>query len=207
MDDIPMWKCPSCEDLNAIGLDKCRCGELRPAAFSIKFIEPQSPLGLELLEKDTPTPPKSRKSPAKRQKGVSKKESKPKKKDALENDFYTAWQTYGTGHTVTRQYAVKSNRYVTPKRRNPKTYNIDFCWVGLKFCVEIQGGTYGNGAHSRGAGYAADRKRIRDLSFMGWIVWEYTTDDLKPNTLYDTILEVSAFIKQIEAVLVQERAA
>lgn len=121
-----------------------------------------------------------------------------KPKDKLENDFYEAWQTYGTGHTVTRQLAVKSKRHFTPKRHSPKTYKIDFAFCDLSFCIEIQGGTHRNGRHNRGAGYAADRKRIRDLNFMGWTVWEYTTDDLQPNTIYDTILEVSEFINQLE---------
>jgi crossover junction endodeoxyribonuclease RusA len=74
MDDIPMWTCPVCQDLNAIGLDKCRCGELRPAAFSIKFIEPQSPLGLELLELSTPNAAKRGKSASKGKKEASKRQ-------------------------------------------------------------------------------------------------------------------------------------
>lgn len=48
MDDIPMWKCPSCEDLNAIGLEVCRCGERRPSAYSIRFIAENTPLAQEL---------------------------------------------------------------------------------------------------------------------------------------------------------------
>lgn len=79
MDDIPMWLCPSCKDLNAVGLEVCRCGELRPSAYSIRFIEPQSPLALELLELSTPNAAKRGKSPVKRQKEVSKKEPKLRK--------------------------------------------------------------------------------------------------------------------------------
>lgn len=209
---LDAWLCKACNDVspgyNFPSEHVCRwCGAAKPDVVSLEQISVNSPAALELMGQQPQKAAKRGKLPVKGQKQASENETKLSKKEALELRFLSNWERFGTGHTVTRQYVVKSGRHVTPKTRKPKTYKIDFAWPELMFAAECQGGTYKNGAHSRGAGYAADRKRIRDLSLMGWTVWEYTTDDLQDSTIISTILEVNEKIRQIEAGLVKELAA
>ncbi len=42
------WQCPICKELNALSLEKCRCGEQRPPAVAIREIDVNTPLGQEL---------------------------------------------------------------------------------------------------------------------------------------------------------------
>jgi len=41
--------------------------------------------------------------------------------------------------------------------------------------VEIDGGTWVQGRHTRGAGYESDCRKINAATAMGWRVWRFTT--------------------------------
>lgn len=64
-----------------------------------------------------------------------------------------------------------------PRRR----WSIDFAWVSQRVAVEIEGGTYSGGRHSRGAGYAADCEKYNALALDGWTLLRYTGDMLHNN--------------------------
>jgi very-short-patch-repair endonuclease len=83
-----------------------------------------------------------------------------------------------------RQHQVKF-----PGMRNP--YRLDFAWVGVQVCAEVQGGIWVNGAHNRPQGYAHDRKRMNRLVIAGWRVLEYTPDAV---TSGDAAVEIVKFL-------------
>jgi len=56
--------------------------------------------------------------------------------------------------------------------------HVDFAWPDRRVCVEIQGGSWTRGAHTRGAGYAKDRMLNNKRQLAGWIVLEFTSDHL-----------------------------
>jgi len=196
---ISVWSCLRCNEPNHETATKCsHCGEASNPMPRLWELSIGSELGKEIMKRIGLEVPEKVPRQAKRgEKAAKPSQRKQTNKEKLETDFNTTWERYGTGQKVTRQHAVKSLRYFTPKKRQAKTYNLDFAWPELLFAVEIQGGTYRNGAHSRGKGYSEDRKRIRDLRFMGWTVFEYTTDDLQPNTIYGTILEVNDYMDML----------
>jgi very-short-patch-repair endonuclease len=78
--------------------------------------------------------------------------------------------------------------------RNP--YRLDFAWVAVKVCVEVQGGIWVAGAHNRPLGYIRDRKRINRLVINGWRVLEYTPDVVRSG---DAAAEIVKFLLSLES--------
>lgn len=59
-----------------------------------------------------------------------------------------------------------------PKRR----WRFDFAWPDEMIAVEIEGGVYSRGRHTRGAGYISDMEKYNEAQRMGWQVYRFTTD-------------------------------
>lgn len=56
-----------------------------------------------------------------------------------------------------------------------RLWRADFAWTGAaRLLVEVQGGVYARGRHTRGAGYEADRLRQNEAVLLGWRVLEFT---------------------------------
>ena len=47
---------------------------------------------------------------------------------------------------------------------------MDFAWPEYKVGVEVQGGIWARGAHTRGAGYMRDCSKLDDAQLQGWIL-------------------------------------
>ena len=62
-----------------------------------------------------------------------------------------------------------------PTRR----WRSDFAWPERKILVEIEGGTWTNGRHTTGAGFAKDCEKYNTATEYGWRVFRYTGDDVK----------------------------
>ena len=55
-----------------------------------------------------------------------------------------------------------------------RRFEFDFCLPDHRILVEIQGGTYNGGRHTRGYGYDADCEKSRLAQFDNWDVIAYT---------------------------------
>ena len=53
---------------------------------------------------------------------------------------------------------------------------FDFAWPDIKLAIEVEGGTFIKGRHSRGTGYAKDAAKYNMAALNGWIVMRVTTD-------------------------------
>jgi very-short-patch-repair endonuclease len=62
-----------------------------------------------------------------------------------------------------------------PDRR----FRWDFVWRSARLTVEIQGGTWVQGAHSRGAGQARDAKKQTLAVMAGWRCLVVTSDQIR----------------------------
>ena len=71
--------------------------------------------------------------------------------------------------------------------RPDREWRFDFAWPGYKLALEVQGGTWKSGAHSRGRGYEADREKINWAEIHGWHVLEATTDMVADGRALTTI--------------------
>jgi len=69
----------------------------------------------------------------------------------------------------------------------PRRWRFDLAWVADKFAVEIEGGTWVNGRHSRGSGMRKDAEKYNAAALAGWRVLRFTGDMVKDGTAIDTI--------------------
>ncbi|CAB4145100.1 hypothetical protein UFOVP891_22 [uncultured Caudovirales phage] len=49
-----------------------------------------------------------------------------------------------------------------------RRWRLDFAWPEKLIAVEIEGGIWTNGRHTRGAGFEADCEKYAELSIAGW---------------------------------------
>lgn len=69
---------------------------------------------------------------------------------------------------------------------------FDFAWPELMLALEVEGGTWANGRHSRGAGYARDAAKYNAAQVAGWMVIRVTSDMIRGKMAIDTV--VSAYV-------------
>ena len=65
-----------------------------------------------------------------------------------------------------------------PTRR----WRFDFAWIGEKIAVEIEGGVYVNGRHTRGKGFENDCIKYAEAALLGWQVIRFSTQQVKAGT-------------------------
>jgi len=56
----------------------------------------------------------------------------------------------------------------------PRMWRIDFAWPDRKVAVEIEGGVWTNGRHTRGSGFVADCEKYNAAVLAGWKVLRFT---------------------------------
>lgn len=62
-----------------------------------------------------------------------------------------------------------------PDRR----WRFDFAFPSIKLAVEVEGGIYSGGRHTRGVGYDADMEKYNKAAMSGWAVLRYSTAAVK----------------------------
>lgn len=72
-----------------------------------------------------------------------------------------------------------------PNRR----WRSDFRILGKNILVEVEGGTWSGGRHTRGKGYADDCEKYSWAAANGWIVLRFTTQQVNSGAAIKTILE------------------
>jgi len=51
-----------------------------------------------------------------------------------------------------------------------RKWRFDFAHLNSKTAIEIEGGVWSGGRHTRGAGYAKDAEKYNEANFAGWAV-------------------------------------
>lgn len=72
-----------------------------------------------------------------------------------------------------------------PKRR----WRFDFAWPDPKImlAVEIHGGTWSQGRHTRGKGFAEDCLKMNTAALMGWTVMVFSSEMVTSGNAIDTV--------------------
>lgn len=69
----------------------------------------------------------------------------------------------------------------------------DFAWVDQRLIVEVEGGTYRGGRHTRHAGYRADCEKYNELALAGYKLLRFTGDMLdNPDYVIETVRKALA---------------
>ncbi|MGD0771744.1 MAG: hypothetical protein ABSC05_02865 [Candidatus Solibacter sp.] len=82
--------------------------------------------------------------------------------------------------SVTREYEFFPGR----------KWRFDFALLDQKIAVEIEGGVFSFGGHSRGKGYEKDCEKYNNAVVMGWRVLRYSTDMVLRGDAINDILEI-----------------
>ena len=82
----------------------------------------------------------------------------------------------------------------TPEREYkfapPRRYRADFAYPSERLLIEVEGGIWTGGRHSRGAGFTEDAKKYNLAAAMGFRVLRFTGDMIKDGSALKTIEEV-----------------
>ena len=73
-------------------------------------------------------------------------------------------------------------------------YKVDFAFMRQRLAIEIEGGVWTNGRHTRGSGFIRDIEKYNALTLAGWRLLRYT-----PQMIADDPLKVIAEIEHVLA--------
>lgn len=85
----------------------------------------------------------------------------------LERQFALHWRAIGGMDLVTE------HRFWPPRR-----WRFDFAHTVAKVGIEIEGGIWTGGRHTRGKGYIADCEKYNTAQLMGWQVFRLTSSQI-----------------------------
>lgn len=105
----------------------------------------------------------------------------PKKLSKGEEAFAMHCEAYGL--KPVREYMAVTGR----------KFRVDFAFPGDKLiAVEIEGGIWTNGRHSRGAGMREDMRKYNLLASQGWRLFRFSTDMVISGEAIDIVREALA---------------
>ena len=70
-----------------------------------------------------------------------------------------------------------------PRRR----WAFDFAWPAAMLAVEVEGGVWAQGRHTRGAGFIADCEKYNEATLIGWRVLRVTGQHIDDGSAIDWI--------------------
>ena len=73
-----------------------------------------------------------------------------------------------------------------------RKWRFDFCYPDKKVAVEIEGGTWCGGRHTRGSGFGKDCEKYNNAVLAGWKVLRFTSKELKDGSAYKMVKELLA---------------
>ena len=80
-----------------------------------------------------------------------------------ERAFITLWRMFG-GPEPVAEYRFHRDR----------RWRFDFAWPDVRCAVEIDGGAFTRGRHTRGKGFEADLEKMNEATLLGWRVFRFT---------------------------------
>ena len=88
-----------------------------------------------------------------------------------------AWQM----HCMGLPEAVQEYRFC--ERR----WRFDFAYPDKMIAIEVEGGTWAGGRHSRGAGFQGDCEKYNEATVLGWKILRFTSGMINSTNAVDTI--------------------
>lgn len=84
---------------------------------------------------------------------------------------------------------------LTPEREYPfapgRQWCFDFAFPHEKVAIEVEGGSWTAGRHSRGSGFQADCVKYNRAALLGWRVFRFTTEMTKSlDTMEDVMTAI-----------------
>lgn len=69
----------------------------------------------------------------------------------------------------------------------PRKWRFDLCWPDQMIAVEVEGGIWSRGRHSRGAGMIADMDKYNEAVMLGWRLFRVSGNHIEDGSALATI--------------------
>jgi very-short-patch-repair endonuclease len=76
-----------------------------------------------------------------------------------------------------------------------RKWRADFAFIPERILIEIEGGTYKNGRHTRPVGYEKDCEKYNSAQMDGWMVLRYTAGMVRSG---EAVAEVEQALKRAQ---------
>ena len=85
-----------------------------------------------------------------------------------------------------------TNQKFTPEFRffEERKWRFDYACEKYKVAIEVEGGAFTNGRHTRGTGFIGDMEKYNKAAELGWIVLRYTPSQMNEAKTFDQIINV-----------------
>lgn len=60
-----------------------------------------------------------------------------------------------------------------------RKWRFDLGWPEKKVALEVHGGVWQQGRHTRGGGFEGDREKMNEAQLLGWKILEYSTGQIR----------------------------
>ncbi|EIL2908420.1 hypothetical protein LLT35_001942 [Vibrio alginolyticus] len=70
-----------------------------------------------------------------------------------------------------------------------RRWRFDFAYPEQQLAVEVEGGTWAGGRHTRGSGYEKDCEKYNEAALRGWSVLRFTGSMIKSGNAVETLKE------------------
>ncbi len=71
-----------------------------------------------------------------------------------------------------------------------RKWRADFHIVGKMILIEVEGGIWSQGRHTRGKGYLGDMKKYNSAQELGYSVYRYSTEQVKSGKAIEEIRQI-----------------
>lgn len=68
-----------------------------------------------------------------------------------------------------------------------RKWRFDFAFPRHKVAIEIEGGVWTKGRHTRGSGFVKDMEKYNEATRLGWRILRFTPSDLGKTSTFETI--------------------
>ena len=72
----------------------------------------------------------------------------------------------------------------------PRRWRFDWCWPEHEIALEIEGGIWTGGRHTRGAGFIGDMEKYNEAAMLGWRVLRCTPSQVKSGEVFKMLKRV-----------------
>lgn len=80
----------------------------------------------------------------------------------------------------------------TPEHRfyDKRKWRFDFAHIESKTAIEIEGGAFTQGRHTRGKGFVNDMEKYNQAALLGWTVLRFTPEQMQKSATFEVVKSV-----------------
>lgn len=76
------------------------------------------------------------------------------------------------------------------KFHEKRRWRFDFAHIESKTAIEIEGGAFTNGRHTRGKGFMNDMEKYNEAILLGWVVLRFTPEQKTKLKMFELVKNV-----------------